>query len=828
MSFLVPTALPIDDALPALRAALDDHPAVVLEAPPGAGKTTRVPLDLLPAPWLAGQKILLLEPRRLAARAAARRMASQLGEPEGQTVGYRTRLDSRVSVATRVEVITEGILTRLLQDDPALTGCGLVIFDEFHERSLQADLGLALCLQAQALLRPDLRLLVMSATLDGAAVADLLGGAPRITSAGRSFPVTVRHLPGDGPLDGRLVAAIRRALVEETGSLLVFLPGTPEIRRLAAQLGRADLPAGVRVCPLYAGLDAAAQDAAIAAPPAGERKIVLATSIAQSSVTIEGIGVVIDAGLGRHTRFNPRTGMDGLVTVPVSRADAEQRAGRAGRLAPGVCFRLWSEAEYGRLPAYAAPEIAVADLAPLALELALWGVRDPSELAWLTPPPAAHQARARQLLQALGALDANHTITAHGRAMAGLGLPPRLAHLLLAGASADACLLAALLAERDILRRTPGSALAVDIELRLMALRTGRVAGDVDRAAFDAVSRLARRLQSRLPAGGGVSRTCGALLALAFPDRIAQRRTRGSYRLASGRGATLDAADALAGADFLVVAELDDVGDNARIRLAAAIARSEIEAACAPLLNTAEEVRFDAASGAVQARRVQRLGALLLADDPLPKPSAAAIASALLEAIASRGVAALPWSDADQQLRARVALMRRLEPDAGWPDLSDAALHASLADWLGPYLPGLRRLDDLADGRLRTALAGLLDHAQAQRLEAELPRELSINHRPRAIDYTADAPVLAVRLQDMFGQQDTPRLAGGRLALVLHLLSPAGRPLAVTADLAGFWRGAYTEVRKQMRGRYPKHPWPEDPLHATPPAPREARRDITR
>jgi len=820
--------LPIDEALPALRMALDDHPAVVLEAPPGAGKTTRVPLALLDAPWLKDQKILLLEPRRLAARAAARRMASLLGEPEGQSVGYRTRLDSRVSAATRIEVITEGILTRLLQADPALAGCGLVIFDEFHERSLQADLGLALCLQAQALLRPDLRLLVMSATLDGAAVADLLGGAPRITSAGRSFPVTVRYLPGDGPLEQRLVAAIRRALAEETGSLLVFLPGTPEIRRLAGQLDHADLPAEVHVCPLYAGLDAAAQDAAIAAPPAGERKLVLATSIAESSLTIDGIGVVIDAGVSRHTRFNPRTGMDGLVTVPVSRAAAEQRAGRAGRLGPGVCFRLWGEAEHGRLPPYAAPEIAVADLAPLALELALWGVREPAELAWLTPPPTPHLAQARQLLQALGALDGAGTITPHGRAMAGLGLPPRLAHLLLAGASVDACLLAALLAERDILRRTPGQALAVDIELRVMALRTGRAGGDVDRAAFDAVLRLARRLQARWPAGAGASQSCGALLALAFPDRIAQRRARGSYRLASGRGATLDAADALAGADFLVVAELDDVGDNARIRLAAAIGRSEIDAACAPLIQAAEEVRFDATSGAVLARRVQRLGALVLADDPLPKPSPAAIASALMEAIASRGVAALPWSDADRQLRARVALMRRLEPDAGWPDLSDAALQASLADWLGPYLPGLRRLDDLADGRLRTALSGLFDHAQARRLEAELPRELSINHRPRAIDYTADAPLLAVRLQDMFGQHDTPRLAGGRVTLVLHLLSPAGRPLAVTADLAGFWRGAYAEVRKQMRGRYPKHPWPEDPLLATPPAPREARRDISR
>ncbi|MFZ5493152.1 MAG: ATP-dependent helicase HrpB [Pseudomonadota bacterium] len=810
-------ALPIDDALPALRAALEGHPAVVLEAPPGAGKTTRVPLDLLTAPWLADQKILLLEPRRLAARAAARRMAHVLGEAEGGTVGYRTRLDSRIGATTRIEVVTEGILTRLLQADPALAGYGLVIFDEFHERSLHADLGLALALQAQALLRPDLRLLVMSATLDGAAVAGLLGGAPRVVSEGRGFPVELRYLPGEGPLDGRLDGAIRRALAQAPGSLLVFLPGTPEIRRLAWRLERDGLPADVQVCPLYAGLDAAAQDAAIAAPPPGTRKIVLATRIAESSLTIDGIGAVIDSGLSRHTRFNPRTGMDGLVTVPVSQAAAAQRAGRAGRLGPGVCYRLWSEADHARLPAQEPPEIAVADLAPLALELALWGVRDATELAWLTPPPTAHLKQARALLQALGALDDDHKVTAHGRAMAGLGLPPRLAHLLLAGGGEDAGRLAALLAERDILRRTPGQALPVDIELRLAALRTGRAGADVDRAAFDAVRRLAERLARRRPAGTAAT-SAGALLALAFPDRIAQRRGRGSYRLANGRGAVLDEADALAGAPFLVVAELDDVGDNARIRLAAAIDETELETTLGERIETAEEVRVDADSGAVQARRVRRLGALVLADEPLPRPSAAAVARALLDAIARRGVTALPWSEADRQLRARVALMRGLEPDAAWPDLGDAALDARLADWLGPFLGSVRRLDDLSTGPLHAALAAQLDHAQSRRLDAELPRELTVNGRARAIDYTADAPVLAVRLQDLLGAQDTPRLASGRVALLLHLLSPAGRPLAVTADLAGFWRGAYAEVRKQMRGRYPKHPWPENPLTATPPA----------
>ena len=811
--------MPIDAALPALRAALAEQPAVVLEAPPGAGKTTRVPLDLLGAPWLSDQKILLLEPRRLAARAAARRMAALLGQAEGETVGYRTRLETRISPQTRIEVVTEGILTRLLQADPALGGYGLVIFDEFHERSLQADLGLALTLQAQALLRPELRLLVMSATLDGAAVAALLGGAPRVTSEGRSFPVELRYLPGEAPLEARLEAAIRRALAETAGSLLVFLPGTPEIRRLAARLERAGLPADVTVCPLYAGLEPAAQDAAIAAPPPGQRKIVLATRIAESSLTIDGIGAVIDSGLSRHTRFNPRTGMDGLVTVPVSQAAAAQRAGRAGRLGPGVCYRLWSEAEQARLPAQDVPEIAVADLAPLALELALWGVRDVQELAFLTPPPAAHLAQARQVLVALGALDEHHAITAHGRAMAALGLPPRLAHLLLEGASDDACLLAALLAERDILRRTPGQALAADVELRLAALRSRRPGGDVDRAAFEAVLRLAQRLSRHLPKRKAAA-GAGALLALAFPDRIAQRRGRGSYRLASGRGAVLDEADALAGAPFLVVAELDDVGDNARVRLAAAISAAELEAALGDQIETAEEVRVDAASGAVQARRVRRLGALLLAEEPLPKPSPAAMTAALLDAIARRGVAALPWSEADRQLRARVGWMRRLEPDAGWPDLTDAALEARLADWLGPFLTGVTRLDDLAGGPLHGALVAQLDHAQTRRLDAELPRELPINGRPRAIDYTADTPVLAVRLQDLFGQREAPRLAGGRVALVLHLLSPAGRPLAVTADLAAFWRGAYAEVRKQMRGRYPKHPWPEDPVSAAPPAPR--------
>ena len=812
--------LPIDSLLPELLATLAGHGAVVLEAPPGAGKTTQVPLALLNAPFLDGRRILLLEPRRLAARAAARRMACLMGEEQGQTVGYRTRLDSRVSAATRIEVITEGILTRLLQADPALSGYGLVIFDEFHERSLQADLGLALAQQAQALLRPDLRLLVMSATLDGAAVAELLGGAPRLTSAGRSHPVEVRYLPGDGPLDSRLAAAVHRALAEAAGSLLVFLPGTPEIRRLAARLERDGLPADVRVCPLYAGLDAAAQDAAIAPAPAGTRKIVLATRLAESSLTIDGIGVVIDSGLSRHTRFNPRTGMDGLVTVPVSQAAAAQRTGRAGRLGPGVCYRLWREADHARLPAHEPPEIAVADLAPLALELALWGVRDTAELAWLTPPPAAHLAQARALLRALGALDHAHKATGHGHAMAGLGLPPRLAHLLLVGSGEDACLLAALLAERDILRRTPGQAPSVDVELRLSALRSGRAGADVERAAFDAVRRLAQRLARRRPVGGPGGDSVGVLLALAFPDRVAQRRSRGSYRLANGRGAVLDASDALAGAPFLVVAELDDVGDNARIRLAAAITGDELATALGAHIETIESVRLDAASGAVQARRVRRLGALVLAEAPLPQPSAEAVADALLEAIARHGVAALPWSQAQRQWRARVALMRGLEPEGGWPDVSDAALEADLARWLGPYLVGVKRVDALADGPLQAALAGLLDHALGRRLDAELPAQLIVNGRPRAIDYTADAPVLAVRLQDLLGQRDTPRLAGGRVALVLHLLSPAGRPLAVTADLAGFWRGAYGDVRKQMRGRYPRHPWPEDPLAAAPPAPR--------
>ena len=818
MSAPVPAQLPIDDALPALRAALAGHPAVVLEAPPGAGKTTHVPLALLGEPWLAGQKILLLEPRRLAARAAARRMAGMLGQSEGETVGYRTRLDSRIGASTRIEVVTEGILTRLLQADPALADFGLVIFDEFHERSLQADLGLALALQAQALLRPDLRLLVMSATLDGAAVAALLGGAPRVSSEGRSYPVELRYLPGEAPLDARLDTAIRRALAENTGSLLVFLPGTPEIRRLAARLTRDGLPADTSLCPLYAGLEPAAQDAAIAAPAPGTRKIVLATRIAESSLTIDGIGAVIDSGLSRHTRFNPRTGMDGLVTVPVSQAAATQRAGRAGRLGPGACYRLWSEAEHTRLPAQESPEIAVADLAPLALELALWGARDVAELAFLTPPPGAHLAQARELLVALGALDDDHAITVHGRDMTGLGLPPRLAHLLLTGASEDACLLAALLAERDILRRTPGHALPADIELRLAALRSGRAGGDVDRAAFDAARRFAQRLARRRPERRSAAASTGALLALTFPDRIAQRRGRGSYRLANGRGAVLDAQDALAGAPFLVVAELDDVGDNARIRLAAAIDEHELETTLYDRIDTAEEVRIDADSGAVQARRVRRLGALVLADEPLPRPSATAVASALLDTITRRGMTALPWSEADRQLRARVALMRGLEPDAAWPDLGDAALEASLADWLGPFLGRVRRLDDLAAGALHAALAAQLDHTRARRLDVELPRELTVNGRARSIDYSADAPVLAVRLQDLLGQRDTPRLAGGRVALVLHLLSPAGRPLAVTADLAGFWRGAYADVRKQMRGRYPKHPWPQDPLTAAPAA----------
>ncbi|MFZ5815777.1 MAG: ATP-dependent helicase HrpB [Bacillota bacterium] len=817
------TMLPIESALPSLMEALRSHAGAVLVAPPGAGKTTRVPLALLDEPWLEGRRVLMLEPRRLAARAAARFMAASLGEAVGGTVGYRVRLETRVGPRTRIEVITEGVLTRLLQADPALEGVGLVIFDEFHERSLHADLGLALCLQSQALLRPDLRLLVMSATLEAEPVAGLLGGAPVIRSEGRSFPVETRYLsrPVEGRIEPAVVRAVTDALAAEAGDLLVFLPGAGEIRRVEERLADLRLGPGIRIAPLYGNLPQEAQDEAIAPSRSGERKVVLATSIAETSLTVEGVRVVIDSGLMRVPRFSPRTGMTRLETLPVSRASADQRRGRAGRLGPGVCYRLWTEQEDRHLTAYTPPEILEADLAPLALELAAWGVADPAELAWLDPPPAGALAQARELLQQLGALDRAGSITPHGRRMAAAGLHPRLAHMILQavplGLGGLACELAALLSERDLLRgegRPPDA----DLRLRVEALRGSR-AHAVDPAARRRVQAEVEHLRAafgpHLPTGEDVE-GCGLLLAFAYPDRIAQRRSTGRFLLRNGRGAALPEPQPLQEAPYLVAAELDDQGPESRIHLAAPVELADLLRHAGEQVTGEELIAWDPAVQAVRARRRERLGALVLREGPLPNPSPDGLLAALLEGIAREGLAILPWTRAARQLQQRLLFLHRLDP--AWPDTSEEALAASLGEWLGPHLHGLRSRDDLQRLPLAEILLNMLPWPRRQELDELAPTHVTVPSGSRIpIDYSDPAaPVLAVRLQEMFGLHDTPRIGRGRVPLTLHLLSPAHRPVQVTRDLASFWRNAYFEVRKDLRGRYPKHYWPEDPTTAVP------------
>ncbi|MFO1061985.1 MAG: ATP-dependent helicase HrpB [Dongiaceae bacterium] len=828
-------ALPIEAVLPELRRILAAGTGLVLQAPPGAGKTTAVPPALLDEPWVAGRRILMLEPRRLAARAAARRMAALRGEAVGETVGYRIRLDSRIGPRTRIEVLTEGILTRLLQEDPGLAGVAAVIFDEVHERSLQGDLGLALCLEARAALRPDLRLVAMSATLEGERLAALLG-APVLRSEGRAFPVETRFLAREpaGRLEEEVAAAVRRGLAESAGDLLVFLPGEAEIRRTLALL-QERVGDDVALHPLYGSLPAAAQDAAIQAAPPGQRKVVLATAIAETSLTIDGVRGVIDGGLSRVPRFDPARGMTRLATVRVSRAAADQRRGRAGRQAPGTCWRLWTAEADRALAPQGRPEILEADLAPLALELAAWGAAA-GALAWLDPPPAAALAQAHDLLQALGALDPAGRITAHGRALLALPLHPRLAHMVLRGQALGlgtlACRLAALLGERDILRRRPGAAAESDLRPRLELLGAlGHAAAShglaVDRAAAQRVLESARDLERRLgiPPGrrGAALATgpAGLLLAFAWPDRIARRRPgpEPRYALANGGGAFLAGPEPLAAAEFLVVPELDGERREARIFLAAPVERAELEAHLADRIVAEDLVRWDSREEAVLARRRRRLGALTLDDRPLPDPDPAAVAAALIAGIRELGLGCLPWNDALRAWRERVAFAARLEPEAGWPDLTDAALSATLEDWLAPFLAGCARRAHLARVDLAAALAARLTHAQSRTLDRLAPTHVAVptgNRLP--IDYAGARPVLAVRLQEMLGLAETPTVAGGRVKLLLHLLSPARRPLAVTDDLASFWAGPYRQVRAEMRGQYPRHPWPDDPLQAMPTA----------
>jgi ATP-dependent helicase HrpB len=814
----VPADLPVLEILPSLRSALESSCLVILTAPPGAGKSTLVPLELLREPWLKNSGIVMLQPRRLAARAVASRMAAQLSEPVGRTVGYQVRLERKTSKDTRLEVVTEGILTRRLQSDPTLEGVGLVIFDEFHERSLHADTALALIREVQAALREDLRVLVMSATLDAENLSRVLGDAPIISSAGRAFPVGIKYAPRDPEDTIRAVTStVRRVLEDHVGDVLVFLPGAAEINRVERMLD--DLEA-VDVRPLYGDLPLEAQQAAIM--PGPTRRVVLATNIAETSLTIEGVRVVIDSGLARASRFDQGSGFTKLETVRITRDSADQRAGRAGRVAPGVCYRLWSESTHAGMIAQRNPEILEADLAPFVLELAAWGSSE-ADLQWVTPPPATAMKQARGLLTNLQALEPNQTIgkiTAHGRAMHALGTHPRLAHLLLEGKrlgfAALACDLAALLEERDPLPREAGA----DAMLRLEALRSWRMNQGSSGASTNALKRIDQlaasyrsKLEVRPDSNVLEPLTVGRLIALAYPERIAQQRNgaRERYKLASGRGVKLPPQDVLSNDPWLAVAHLDAGSDEGRIWLAAPIDSRDVQS------ESRDVIAWDARTGTLMAQREQRIGELVLETKPLANIPEETRTKALCEAIRREGLEVLPWTDHTRQLQARAASLRIWRPDDDLPDLSDAALTETLEDWLAPFLTGVRKRDDFAKLDLETALKSALTYQQVQRLEMFAPAKMHVPSGSNIkLEYALDGgtPVLAVRLQEVFGLLETPTINEGRISVLLHLLSPAYRPVQVTQDLRSFWQNTYPNVRKELGRRYPKHSWPEDPWTA--------------
>jgi ATP-dependent helicase HrpB len=838
--------LPIDAALPELTALLRAQNAAVLVAPPGAGKTTRVPLVLAGEEWAQKKRrILVLEPRRLAARAAAERMAKTLGERVGDTVGLRVRFGSKISARTRIEIITEGVFTRLVLDDPMLEGVAAVLFDEFHERSLDADLGLALARDVQQGLREDLRLVVMSATIDGARVAKLLGEASVVAAQGRAFPVETRYLGRDArPIEPQVADAIVRAMRTDAGSLLAFLPGAAEIRRTAALLdGRLD--PSVDVVALYGALAAEEQDRAIAPSPPGRRKIVLATSIAETSITIEGVRIVIDSGLARVPRYEPDVGVTRLTTVRVSRAAADQRRGRAGRTEPGICYRLWDEPQTAVLEAFSRPEILSADLSSFALDLAAWG-SGPENLAFLDPPPRPALAEAKALLAELGTIDGDGRITAEGRKLRLLPLPPRLARMVVDAAAVGAALpaaeLAVLIGERglagddfDLTNRL--SAFQRDRsprarEARAMAERWAEVANvpsplvgegrEGGREATRRPSTLAQNLSTPTPnpsPQGGGEPSVGALIALAYPERIAKNRggAAGAFVLANGRGAQVDPASPLAREPYLAVAELAGSAAAGRILLAAPITLEEIEASFADRIITREEIAFDAASASLRLRRLRRFGAITLAEQPMPAVPSDAAACMLAEGIARLGIDRLPWTKALRQWRDRVMFLRCAE-GGEWPDLSDAALAETVSEWLGPALASKTALGEITADELEVALSQLLPWPLKRRLEAEAPTHFAAPTGSRVpIDYAAEGgPKIAIRVQELFGLDRHPAIAGGKVPLLVELLSPAQRPVQMTRDLPGFWRGSYAAVRAEMRGRYPKHPWPDDPLAAAP------------
>ena len=813
------TSLPIDVALPQLTAALARNDVAVLVAPPGAGKTTRVPLVLLDEPWAKDRKILVLEPRRLAARAAAARMASTLREQVGDTVGLRVRFDSKVTKRTRLEIVTEGVFTRLVLDDPSLEGIAAVLFDEFHERSLDADLGLALARDAQLGLRPDLKLLVMSATLDGARVAALLGNAPVVESEGRAFPVETRYLGRDqrAPIERQVADAVERALRAESGSALVFLPGAGEIRRTEELLKERVRDTTIDIVGLFGALDAREQDRAISPSPPGRRKVVLATSIAETSITIEGVRVVVDSGLARVPRYEPDVGLTRLETVRVSRAAADQRRGRAGRTEPGICYRLWDEPQTGSLEAYTRPEILSADLSSFALDLAQWGTTDTSQLAFLDAPPQAAMNEAWTLLGEIGAIDDNARITDEGRKLRALPLPPRLARMVVdaaaQGAGEMAAAIAAILTERGL------GGNDVDLGHRLENFRRDR-----SRRAEDARAMVRRWTATAGNRNKDNAQSPGALLVLAYPDRVARNRggSGGAFLLASGRGGMIDPASSLAREMYLVVAELAGVAASGRIVLAAPITLEEIEHDFAGQIKDSETVTFDTSSASLRARRTRRLGALVLAEQTRPVASDSESARLLAEGIAGIGVHKLPWSKAQLQLRNRVMFLRRAEGDE-WPDLSDDALSRAATEWLAPFLTGKTSLQQISADDLAAALDAALPWNLRKRLDGEAPTHFAAPSGSQVpIDYEAEeGPKLSIRVQELFGLGVHPTIAGGRVPLLIELLSPAHRPVQMTRDLPGFWRGSYKDVRSDLRGRYPKHPWPDDPLTA--PATRRAK-----
>ena len=813
------TALPIDSVLDELKRSLRHGPNCVLVAPPGAGKTTKVPLALLTEPWLNDRKILVLEPRRLAARGAAERMAKTLGQEVGETVGLRARLDSRIGPDTRIEVITEGVFTRLIVDDPSLEGIGAVLFDEYHERSLDADTGLAFALDAQRGLREDLRLLVMSATLDGARVAGLLDGAPVIEAHGRSYPVTTRYLGRDARarIEDEVTDAVMTAVRAEPGSILAFLPGQAEIRRVAERLAERITDPAIEIAPLYGAMDRRAQDLAVKPAQSGRRKIVLATSIAESSITIEGVRVVIDSGLARVPRYDSDAGVTRLATVRISRASADQRRGRAGRLEPGVCYRLWDEPQTQALMPFAEPEILNADLASLQLDCAAWGEADPLKLAWLDPPPRPALASARAELQLLGALDGGAaTLTEHGRRLRSLPLPPRIAAMVTAadslGAASEAAEIAALIVERGL------GGTDVDIVHRLDQFRRDRT----ERAR--SMRRLAQGWAATV-SGQGKTRpsskpSSAALLALAYPERIAKARDNsGQFLLANGRGAAIDVTNQLARSPYLVVAELAGSATSSRILLAAGIDEAEAIAIAGDRIKVTDVVSFDAASASLRARRNRRLGAITIGSVPHPVKADGTTALSLGKGIASLGVERLPWTKAQHQLRDRVAFLKAAAPH-DWPDLSDAGLATTVEEWLVPFLEGKTKLSEVSADDLGAGLDVMLPWDLKQRLEREAPTHFEAPTGNRhAIDYEGDGkPALHIRVQELFGLKTHPAIAQGRLPLTLFLLSPAHRPIQITCDLPGFWSGSWSAVKSDMRGRYPRHPWPDDPANAPPTA----------